>query len=797
MKCAGCVQVVEKQLNQQTGVCSATVNLVTQKATVEYEANTVAPAELADLLTQKGFPSQVHCEDLGSADAQMTTSNSGHPTSETSPGLVKDQRQKLVTRLRQVGLAALLVVLSAVGHFGQLQGLALPGLSSIWFHWGLATLALAIPGRDILIDGWLAQRRLTPNMNTLVSLGAITAYTASVVALLWPQLNWECFFDAPVMIVGLILLGRTLEEQARGQATEALESLLSLQPTTARLILQPDTHPEKSAEVPIHQVGVGARLQVLPGDKFPVDGCIMAGQTLVNESMLTGEAFPVSKIEGDRVTAGTLNQSAAITIEATQTGSETTLARIIQLVETAQARKAPIQRVADVVAGYFTYGVMAIATLTFLFWAGVGTKLWPQVLGQHASQTHTMEMLSYGHLTLSVGAVPHAAALLLSLKLAIAVLVIACPCALGLATPTAILVGTSLGAERGLLIRGGDVLEQIHHLDTVVFDKTGTLTTGHPIVTDYWLADTASEVSIHTPEQLLQIAASAESGTRHPFAAAILNQAQTLNLPLLSAQSFETIPGCGVSAQVAGQSVLLGTRNWLAQQNIVITPEAEQQTDPLTAKGKSVIYVAIAGCFAGVIAVMDPLKPDANRTLEQLKQLGLKIKMLTGDQLTTAKAIAASLPFLPEDIQADLSPADKAAQIAQWQAQGHRVAMVGDGINDAPALAEAEVGIALRSGTDVAAETAQVILMRSEVSGGPGQLADVVSAIRLSRATFRKIQQNLFWAFAYNIMGIPVAAGVLLPTFGILLNPAAAAAIMAFSSVSVVSNSLLLRRCAE
>lgn len=779
MKCAGCVQAVEKQLHQHIGVRSATVNLVTQKATIEYEVDQVDPAELAVALSQKGFPSQVY----------------SNPALLDSSNRLAVQRQRLLLRLRQVVVAALLVILSSLGHLGQIQGLTIPVLSSIWFHWGLATLALALPGRDILVDGWQAQRRLTPNMNTLVSLGAVTAYLASVVALLWPQLNWECFFEAPVMIVGLILLGRTLEEQARGQATSALEALMTLQPAIARLIPQPETQLEQTVEVPVEHVAVGAKLQVLPGDQFPVDGTVIAGQTLVDESMLTGEALPVAKTIGDRVSAGTLNQSSDVVMEAIQTGSETTLARIIQLVETAQARKAPIQRLADVVAGYFTYGVMAIALFTFLFWAGVGTHVWPQVVA-HPSTFHSLEVLGHGHSALGMGieADPQAARLLLSLKLAIAVLVIACPCALGLATPTAILVGTSLGAKRGLLIRGGDVLEQIHHLNTVVFDKTGTLTRGQPVVTDAWLTPSPPTAALQTPAQLLQIAASVEAGARHPFAIALLNHLQTLDLPLLTAQAFETVPGCGVSAQIDGETVVLGTRNWLSQQQIAIPTEADQQADALAVAGKSVIYVAVAGDFVGVIAVMDPLKPDAAATLEQLQKLGLRVKMLTGDRQATAAAIAAALPLQLEDIQAEVSPADKAAAIRQWQTQGHCVAMVGDGINDAPALAQADVGIALSSGTDVAVETAQVILMRSEVSGSASQLTDVVAALRLSRATFWKIQQNLFWAFAYNTLGIPIAAGLLLPAFGLLLSPAAAAAIMAFSSVTVVSNSLLLRR---
>ena len=619
-------------------------------------------------------------------------------------------------------------------------------------------------------------------MNTLVGLGTLTAYTASLVALLFPSLNWECFFDEPVMIVGLILLGRTLEQRARDQAAASFHALLALQPAMARWLPNPKECEIKSVEIPADQVQVGAWLQVLPSDKFPVDGEILVGQTLVDESMLTGESLLVAKNPGDSVIGGTLNQSHAVILRATRTAQDTTLAHIVALVEAAQARKAPIQRLADVVAGYFTYGVMVIATLTFGFWYFGGTHLWPELASVSSSLGHQHGLMSHS--------VTHP--LLLSLKLTIAVLVVACPCALGLATPTAILVGTSLGAERGLLIRGGDVLEQVHQLDTVVFDKTGTLTTGHPKVTDCWLTD-ANHTAL-TAEGLLQIAATAESGVRHPLSQAIQQQAIAQGLPLLSAHSFEVQPGLGVAAQVEGQPVLLGNFDCLTQQGIQISESVQGQALEWAAAGKSLVYVAIAGTLAGVLAITDTLKPDAEATVACLRSMGLHIIVITGDQREAATAILRPLNLPPEMVLAGIKPVEKAAAIAQLQAQGRKVAMVGDGSNDAPALAQADVGIALQSGTDVAVETAQIVLMRSGLHPEEGShLSDVVEAIRLSRATFRKIQQNLFWAFAYNTLGIPVAAGALLPAFGILLSPAAAGAVMAFSSVSVVTNSLLLR----
>ena len=817
MMCAGCVRSVEQALTNSAGVIAATVNLATEVATVQYIPETVTPIALANQLTEAGFPSQPRLP-------------KGDRTEASPPEFNLQQRRQQETQqqLRRLAIATLLLFLSALGHVEQLADITLPGLSNIWFHCGLATLALLFPGRAMVIDGWRGLRRNAPNMNTLVSLGTLTAYFTSLIALLFPQLGWECFFDEPVMLVGFILLGRTLEQQARNRAASAFQSLLALQPTIARLIPAqklsgketletPMSEPVAPLEIPAESVRVGEWLQVLPGDKVPVDGEIVVGQTLVDESMVTGEPVPVIKQAGDRVIAGTLNQSGAIAIQATRTGSDTTLAQIIALVETAQTRKAPIQKLADTVAGYFTYGILAIATLTFLFWYFIGAHLWAaelagmghSVLGDgHSVLTHLFTVPSH---MLHHSDTP--SPLLLSLKIAIAVLVVACPCALGLATPTAILVGSGIGAERGLLIRGSDILERAHALDTIIFDKTGTLTSGKPTVTDCLIIDPNTttpnpfdirhqalsgiqETSLAiSSSSLLQLAATVESGTRHPLALAIQQQAQQQAIALLPAQDFLTVPGFGVAAMVqctddgnqSPQRVLLGTADWLMQNEIAIAQSIQAQAKTLAAAGKTVVYVALAGSVVGLIAVADVLRSDAIATVTKLRQMGLTVKMLTGDQSDTAIAIAQLLDISPADTLANIRPDGKADAIAQLQAQGCTVAMVGDGINDAPALAQADVGIALHSGTDVATETAGIILMRD-------RLLDVVEAIHLSRATFNKIRQNLFWAFAYNLIGIPLAAGLLLPSYGVLLSPAAAGAMMAFSSVSVVTNSLLLYR---
>ncbi|WP_242720541.1 heavy metal translocating P-type ATPase [Microcoleus vaginatus] len=879
MKCAGCAKAVERQLMQYSGVISACVNLAVEVATVECQPGAVDAEALAKKLTDNGFPSQ---------------SRLGENQREAEAATIERRQQEIRQQIKQLTIALILIILSGLGH---VLGTKAPILTNIWFHWGLATLALLLPGRPIIVDGCRSLWRNAPNMNTLVALGAVTAYTASNAALLFPQMGWECFFDEPVMLLGFILLGKTLEQQARRRAASALQALIALQPAKARLVdfklptldvrseelpltSTSEVYDPQYIEIPADRVRVGEWLQVLPGEKIPVDGEVCEGKTTIDESMLTGESMPVLKQPGDTVAAGTINKSGAVVIRATRTGKETTVAQMVALVQAAQTRKAPIQNLADTVAGYFVYGVMGISLLTFLFWYFAGTHIWPSVLvGQGA-----MDM---GHGAMNMGnqlpIIHYQSPLLLSLKLAIAVLVIACPCALGLATPTAILVGSGIGAERGLLIRGGDVLERVHQLDTVVFDKTGTLTTGNLTLTDYlpifqhseWdlnsdinvgntqdvcstidgvsgnrqdacstistidgvsdnrqdacstidgvsdnrqdacstidgvsdnrqdacstidgvsgnrqdacstidgVSDNRQDACSTIDSKLLQIAAAVERGACHPIAAAILLEAQQQGLPMLAAEDFCTEPGFGVSALVEGRRVFAGNAEWMKKQGVAVATELSG-----SCKGKTAVYVASGGVLLGVIGLKDTLRADAKEAVERLRGMGLRVMMLTGDTASAAAATAQQLGLAAADVLAEVRPEGKARAIATLQAQGCKVAVVGDGINDAPALAQADVGIGLHCGTDVAVETAQIVLMRNA-------LMDVVESIELGRATFNKIRQNLFWAFGYNTLGIPVAAGILLPATGILLSPAAAGAFMAFSSVSVVTNSLLLRR---
>lgn len=751
MKCAGCVKAVERQLEQNSGVVSACVNLITEVAVVEYQTQTLAPEALAKKLTETGFPSQLRESD-----------RSIYQIAQENREKRQQQEQQWV---KQLITATVLLIFSSIGHLYHLGLPSIPVLSNIWIHFGLATLALSFPGRALLIDGWRSLTQGMPNMNTLVALGTGSAYLASCFALFLPNLGWECFFDEPVMLLGFILLGRTLEGKARNRASAALEKLVTLQPPIARLIGKQDN--AEAIEIPVEQVKPGEWLRILPGEKIPVDGTIVAGEATVDESMLTGESVAVVKTTADSVRAGTIARSGRLTIEVTGIGRDTTLAKIINLVEDAQTRKAPVQQLADTIAGYFAYGVMAIASLTFLFWYFIGTKVWDSVL---VTASHSMSM-PMGEMAVTTSP------LLLSLKLAIAVLVIACPCALGLATPTAILVGTSIGAESGILIKGGDVLERVHQLDTVVFDKTGTLTIGKPRVSECIpLADIP-------PSDLLQIAASVESGSNHPLAQAITTAARSQNLDLLETSDFHTALGRGMSATVAGAKVYLGNQEWLADRGIVIDEHQDAKARHLAQSGKTVVYLAISDSLRGFITIEDSLREDAVSTIRQLQTLGLNTALLTGDRVEVAGAIAEKLHITR--VFSEVKPDEKARMIQSLQQQGKTVAMIGDGINDAPALAQADVGISLQGGTDVAIATADIILMQN-------RLDDVIQAIELSRATVDKIQQNLVWALAYNVFAIPIAAGVLLPRFGLLLSPVWAAVAMASSSLIVVTNSLLL-----
>jgi Cu+-exporting ATPase len=853
MRCAGCVSRVREILEDQDAVRAASVNLATETAVVRVilpqlpqsssslsentssstvttatattaastatagiEANIpdieqgLSPMDphegalvslattLAQILTEKGYAATVRPSDAGSG---------------ASAKVVEAKRAQRLKRLRETTkrlvFAWVLASACLVHHVVHWLGASVPS----WVHFlgstpvnaTLSALALLGPGRQIVAEGFSALARGAPDMNSLVGLGATAAFTISAVAAALPKLGWRTFFEEPAMLLGVVLIGRALEERAKLRASADMAALSGLLPPKARLILSDGT---SWKEVPSETVASGDDVAVLPGDRIPVDGVVEGGRSTVDESALTGEPLPVTKTQGDRVTAGTVNYDGHLVIKATASGGDTAVADVIRLVEAAQARAAPIQRLADVVAGKFTYGVMGAAAATFLFWAGAGTRMFPQVLTPY----------------LATAASKSAASLLLSLQLACNVLVVACPCALGLAAPTAVLVGTGAGARRGLLIRGGDVLESASQVDTVVFDKTGTLTSGKPIVVNVQPNTTnnnnssgsdGKKVGIFSVEELLALAGAVEVASTHPIGKAIIKAASKNNAstaPLVAVQgSFTQEPGSGVVATVEGHRVAVGSLEWVESQ---VTQHAHQEevytngngngngstnssnssttsntipnsTVPTT-PGHILVHVSIDSHIAGTIEIADELRPDASAVIAALLKAGIKPLMLSGDQAATAQAVAAAVGLPLENVFAGVKPAGKAAVVEKLQSEGRRVAMVGDGVNDAAALAQADVGIAMGGGVDAASEVADVVLLGDKIP-------QVLDVLHLSRATLRTIKQNMVWAFAYNVACIPLAAGALLPGLGVGLTPSVSGALMGLSSLAVMGNSLLLQ----
>ncbi|NCO76048.1 MAG: copper-translocating P-type ATPase [Cyanobacteria bacterium] len=747
MKCGGCVKSVEKQISQHQGIICANVNLMTSVALVEYQVGVVELETIAQKLTNLGFPTQVRLKD-------ETQENQKLIIHQKRLSAKKNQQYLLIS-------AAFLLLFSTIGHLHHLGLHPWHWLTNIWFHWGLATASLLIPGREILLNGWQGLWQRKPNMNSLVGIGAICAYIASCIALIFPELGWECFFDEPVMLLGFIFLGKVLESTARNKAVDSLEALLSLRPQFARLVGKINSNQDQGLQIPALQVKPTEWVRVLSGEQFPVDGIIIEGETTVDESLLTGESLPTFKSVGEKVCAGTINHGNMVIVEAVTDGKNTLLSQIIATVEAAQTRKPPVQKFADTVSSYFTYFIIATAFFTFSFWYFWGTQIWSNIV----IELDTTKII-------------------LSLKLAINVLVIACPCALGLATPTAILVGTTLGAENGLLIKGGDVLEQVKNLKTIVFDKTGTLTQGYLEITDIfsYYPDKFSE------DKILQIAASLEIVANHPLAETILKKAQKLNLEILDNQKLENCHGKGVKGIITPfiDCFYLGNQSWLRENNIMVNDVTVNQVKSLQTQGKTVIYLAQNTTIIGFIALGDTLRQDAKQTIDTLEKMGLEVIMMSGDQPETATYIAQQLAI--KTYYGGVTPQGKSALIKQIQQENPDkiVVMIGDGVNDAPAMTTAQFSIAMTNGAQVAIKTAEIILTR-------GKLSDVITAIHLSQITLTKIQQNLFWALSYNLIAIPLAGGFLLPSFHLLLNPAISGALMALSSIIVVTNSLLLK----
>lgn len=728
MTCAACVRRVEGVLQDLSGVKSAAVNLAASQATVQYETGRLDLETIKRTIEESGY------EYLGLLHETREDPLEAYRTRE-----IRELKLKVVVG----ALLSMIIMVGTMPHwFPFLHGISRQYLNL--FLLLVTTPAVFWVGSRFFSGAIKATRQKTSDMNTLVAIGAGSAYFYSAAAAIWPDLftraglEVQVYFDGAAMIVTLVLLGRFLEMKARGRTSQAIKRLLRLTPDTALLIRN-----GKEMEVPVEEVLHGDLLIIKPGGRIPVDGVLKSGSSAMDESMLTGESIPVTKGVGDTVFAGTINLSGSFRFEATKVGKETALAQIIRLVEEAQGSKAPIQRFADKVASVFVPVVMVIALVTFLVW----TFLVPEPI------------LSRGLLNF------------------VSVLIIACPCAMGLATPTAVMVGTGLGAESGILIKGGETLEKAHQLTTVVFDKTGTLTRGTPVVTDVITHNGMSR------SELLARVVSVEAASEHPLAKAVVEKGREEGLEIMPVEEFEALAGLGARGRIAGEKVSVGNRVFMEQQGVEVGA-LEESADGLLSAGKTCVFVAVEGKAAGIVAVADSLKETASDAVSLLRKMHLKVAMITGDRRETAEYIARQAGI--EQVMAEVLPEEKSREILRLQERKEVVAMVGDGINDAPALASADVGIAIGAGTDVAVEAGDITLIKDD-------LRLVSSAIRLSALTMKVIRQNLFWAFFYNSLGIPVAAGVLYPFFGILLNPMFAAAAMAMSSVSVVGNALRLR----
>lgn len=734
MTCASCVAHIEKAVGKLPGVTSVSVNLATEKADVHYEPSVVRLGAIKKAITDAGYtPLETEAGTAADADAERKARE------------IRTMWQKFVTAVA----ASIPLLYLSLGHMIPGLRVPIPGFLDPMAHplaFALAQVILVIPaliaGRRFYTGGVKALVHLAPNMDSLIAIGTAAAVLYSLfstvrVAMGDAEAVGSLYFETAAVIIALILLGKTLEASSKGKTSLAIKRLMGLAPKTAVVI-----HDGTEEETPISEVEVGDLIRVRPGEKVPVDGEVVEGYTSVDESMLTGESIPVEKKTGDRVTGASINKNGSIIFRATEVGADTALARIVKLVEEAQGSKAPIARMADVVSGYFVPIVMAIAVLAGAAWLISG-------------QSFAFAMTIFT-----------------------SVLVIACPCALGLATPTAIMVGTGRGAEHGILIKGGAALEETHRIRTVILDKTGTITNGRPVVTDISLADGITE------EKLLSLAASAEKGSEHPLGEAIVEAASSRGLDVPDHTRFQALPGKGIDAEAGGRRVLLGNLALMEEKGVVLGSLAAAAL-AFADEGKTPMFAAVDGKAAGIIAVADVPKESSAEAIARMREMGLEVVMVTGDNERTARAIARKVGV--DRVLANVLPEEKAAAVKRLQAEGRKVAMVGDGINDAAALAQADVGIAIGSGTDVAMESADIVLMRNDLS-------DVTAAVSLSRATIRNIRQNLFWAFCYNVLGIPIAAGLLHVFGGPLLNPMFAAAAMSLSSVSVVTNALRLRR---
>ena len=732
MTCASCAQTIEKAVGKLAAVQMVNVNLATEKMSIEYDPDQLVLADVTKAVEEVGY----------TAHEEVETGDEIDRTREKKAQHIKDMWQRF-------WISALFTVPLLYISMGHMLGMPLPEFidpmaNAVTF--ALAQLVLTIPviilGREFFKVGFKALVKGHPNMDSLVALGTSAAFLYSLISTVAigmgnTHLAMDLYYESAAVILTLITLGKYFEALSKGKTSEAIKKLMGLAPKQARIMRN-----GQEVDVAIDEVQVNDLIIVKPGEKMPVDGIVVEGNTSVDEAMLTGESIPVEKTAGDAVIGASINQNGTIKYKATKVGKDTALSQIIKLVEDAQGSKAPIAKLADIISGYFVPIVIVLAVISGLAW---------YIAGESG---------------------------VFALTIAISVLVIACPCALGLATPTAIMVGTGKGAEHGVLIKSGGALEKTHKIQTIIFDKTGTITEGKPEVTDIVAVNGMSE------KELLILAASAERGSEHPLGEAIVHGAEKKDLSLFKTQTFNALPGHGIEVTIENQSLLLGNKKLMIDRGISIDT-VETVSDTLAGEGKTPMYIAKDGQIVGIIAVADTVKANSLKAIEKLHKMGLEVAMITGDNKRTAQAIAKQVGI--DRVLSEVLPEEKANEVKKLQAEGKIVAMVGDGINDAPALAQADIGIAIGSGTDVAMESADIVLMRSD-------LMDVSTAVELSKATIKNIKENLFWAFGYNVLGIPIAMGLLHVFGGPLLNPMLAGAAMSFSSVSVLINALRLKR---
>ncbi len=754
MKCGGCVSTVEKILKDSDGIENVSVNLLTESAYFEMSQQNTEIEKVLETLKENGFPSKIYINDFSKKINQAEL----------------EKKKKWNKQWQKLTFALLLLLFSGLGHLAQGRYINFPILGNIFFHASLATLALLFPGRGIIINGFKSFIKNRPEMDSLVALGVTSAYITSLLSLVFPATGFPCFFNEPVMLLGFILIGRFLEERAKYQTGSSIGELLDLQPEIANIF----TEDNQIKSIRVNTLKPGQEIQVLAGDRVPADCIVTKGNSYIDVSHITGESKAIEIKEGENLLSGSLNLNSTLRLKVQKVGGDSSLAKLVSLIESVNANKPAIQRIADVISGKFTYFVLILATLCFFFWWKGAKHIWPDLLSHNhhefiTNSSHTL------HSSLGSNAENF---LSLAIQLSIAVLVIACPCALGLATPTVITVASGKAAKKGILFKGGDKIEMASKINHIIFDKTGTLTKGEPFIVDY--------KNNNDDSFLLRVAASLEKESRHPIANALIKEAQKQKLTLFPIKKIFTHSGRGISGELDSIDGLIniGSIEWLQSKGIIIDNNSKKVIDNEEAQTNTIIGVSIKKNLLGFILLGDLLREDSIETVQKLREKKFKINILSGDRKQTVLALAKKIGFKESEVKWDLLPQMKLKAIENLKIN-NKVAMIGDGINDVPALASSDLGIAVGSGTQIAKANADVVLMGDQLNGLP-------YALNLAKKTIRKIKQNLIWAFGYNLLAIPLAAGILFPKYGILLTPSIAALLMAISSITVVLNALSL-----